>query len=214
MPKFSSYEYFKSISTVTITVFLLGITCFGTVAFAADDSTQKILYQPNPDSPIGERNESAAPELAQYDFLIGDWDVDITWNYPGQEPTKSKAKWHNHWVVNGTVVMLEWRGTQFTGTEIRTWHPANKKWVGINVYPAFGGGYTEVTSEKIGDKMFVTVPTNGPDGAFINRETYYNIEADSYKMKSEHSYDDGETWTPGLYEMTVLRTSRVDGLVE
>ena len=102
--------------------------------------------------------------------------------------------------------MLEWRGPNFTGMEVRTWSKPRNKWIGVNVYPGFGNRMTEVTAEKIGDKMFVTIPTQGKDGPFINRETYYDIEADSYKMKSEHSFDDGETWERGLYEMTVWRT--------
>ena len=39
---------------------------------------QEILFEPNLDSPIGVRNPAAAPGTAQYDFLIGDWDVDVT----------------------------------------------------------------------------------------------------------------------------------------
>ena len=64
----------------------------------------------------------------------------------------------------------------------------------------------EVTAERIGDRMYVTIPTMGAEAPYINRETYYDIEADSYKMKSEHSYDDGQTWERGMYEMTVWRT--------
>ena len=89
-----------------------------------------------------------------------------------------------------------------------TWHVREKKWVGVNLYPDFGGGFNTATSEKIGDKMYVTIPSNGPNGAYINRETYYAIEADAYKMKSEHSYDGGETWQPALYEMTVWRSGQ------
>lgn len=173
-------------------------------AMAEDAPT--IIYQPDPDSPIGARNPDGPAELAQYDFLIGDWDVEITWYFRGKEPAKNKAKWHNHWIVNGNVVMLEWRGTQFTGTELRAWHPGKKIWEGVNIYPDFGGGMNEVSSEFIDGKMYVTIPVKGPNGPFISRETYYDIEADSYKMKSEHSFDEGETWERGLYEMTVVRT--------
>lgn len=195
----------KPIALMVYGVASLAVMACFQVAMAQDAPT--IIYQPDPDSPIGMRNENGPPELAQYDFLIGDWEVEITWYLPGQEPSKAKAKWHNHWVVNGNVVMLEWRGPQFTGAEIRQWHPRQKKWVGVNVYPDFGSGLNEVTAEFIDDKMYVTIPTVGPNGPFISRETYYDIEPDSYKMKSEHSFDDGETWERGLYEMTVWRTT-------
>ncbi len=175
----------------------------------AQDSPE-ILYQPNPDSPIGERNPNGPPELAQFDFLIGDWDVDMTWYWDGVTPTKSKAKWHNHWIINGMVVMLEWRGPQFTGAEIRQWDPRQQKWVGTNIYPDFGPDLPDATAEKVGDEMHVFIPYIGPDGPYINRETYYHIEADSYKMRSDVSKDDGETWERGMYEMVVTRTPEDD----
>ena len=33
----------------------------------------------------------------------------------------SLLMWHNHWIINGNAVMLEWRGPEFTGAEIRQW---------------------------------------------------------------------------------------------
>lgn len=170
----------------------------------ANDAT--IIYQPVPDSPIETRNPAGPAELAQYDFLIGDWDADVSWSWPGQEPFTSKAKWHNHWIVNGMVVMLEWRGPQYTGTEIRQWNPTRNEWVGVNIYPDFSNAPNFVTSKKAGDKMFVYIPVETPDGGYLNRETYYDIKADSYKMKSEISRDDGKTWQRGYYEMTVTRS--------
>jgi hypothetical protein len=166
----------------------------------------EIIYQPSPDSPIGERNPNGPAELAQYDFLIGDWDVDMTWYFDGKPPTKSVAKWHNHWIINGNVVMLEWRGTDYTGAEIRQWDKNQNKWTGVNIYPDFSHAPKAITAEKNGDTMQVFIPVEGKNGPFINRETYYDITPDRYKMRSENSFDGGETWQRGLYEMTVTRT--------
>jgi hypothetical protein len=184
-------------------------TCFSVLllGFSAAVLAQDpvILYQPDPDSPIGERNPSGPPELAQFDFLIGDWDVDMTWYLDENGPTKSIAEWHNHWVVNGLVVMLEWRGPRFTGTELRQWDKNQGKWVGVNIYPDFGANMPRVTAEKAGDTMQVFIPFEGPDGSYINRETYFDIQSDSYRMKSEISKDNGKTWERGQYEMVVTR---------
>jgi len=179
--------------------------CIATPTIAEEAQVLPIKYQPEVDSPIGVRNPGEPAELAQFDFLIGDWDVEVTWYFKGQEPNTHNARWHNHWIIDGRVVMLEWRGPNYTGAEIRTWNPGENKWFGVNVYPDFGNRMDEVSAEKIGDKMYVYIPAEGPDGPFISRETYYDIEADTYKMKSEHSFDDGETWERGLYEMTVWR---------
>jgi len=177
--------------------------CLASNQSRADD--EPIIYQPNPDSPIEGRNPNGPPELAQYDFLIGDWDAVITWTFPGQDPSTSHAKWHNHWIINGTVVMQEWRGPQYTGAEIRQWDAQQGKWVGVNIYPDFSNAPNAASAEKVGDKMFVFVPGQGQNGPFINRETYYDIGPDSFKMKSEISKDGGQTWKPGFYHMTVTR---------
>jgi len=192
-----------SLALALYSILLGGIFWETKFAFAQEP---KILYQPNPDSPLGTRNPDGPEEMSQYDFLIGDWDVDMTWYFDGKTPTKSFAKWHNHWVVNGNVVMLEWRGPQFTGAELRQWDRQANQWVGVNIYPAFGPQFQDITSRKNGDTMQVFMDGEGPNGPYINRETYYDIEADSYKMKSEHSFDGGETWVRGLYEMTVTRS--------
>jgi hypothetical protein len=173
---------------------------------AAEDAP--IIYQPDPDSPIGTRNLEGPPELAQFEFLIGDWDVDMVWYWDGVTPTKSKAKWHNRWIINGNAVMMEWRGPQFTGAEIRQWDARQNKWVGTNIYPDFGPDMPAATAEKVGDEMHVFIPYEDQQGPYINRETYYDIQADSYKMKSDISRDGGKTWTRGMYEMTVTRTKK------
>lgn len=164
-----------------------------------------IIYQPTPDSPIGKRNVKGPAALAEFDFVIGDWDVVITWTPPNAEPLTYKAKWHNHWIVDGLVVMQEWRGPYLTGTEIRSWDRRQKKWTGRNVY--VNGIWHETTAEFKDGKMIVIIE-NAEDrnGPFKNRETYHEITDDSFKMYSDRSYDGGQTWETGRYSMVVTRT--------
>ena len=164
-----------------------------------------ILYQPDPDSPIGKRNPRGAQELDQFGFLIGDWDVSITWEPPGGKPTTYNARWHNHWIIDGAAVMQEWRGPYLTGTEIRYFNQKTGKWTGRNLY--VGGEWKETVAEWKDPEMIVTIlDAEDKSGKFLNRETYYEIKADSFKMKSERSYDDGKTWAKGAYFMEVVRS--------
>ncbi|MGA9575473.1 MAG: hypothetical protein WBS20_16145 [Lysobacterales bacterium] len=68
------------------------------------------LYQPDPDSPIGERNEKAPPELTEYDFVIGDWNAEVRFIKPNGSSAVSNARWHNIWIAHGNVVLQKWRG--------------------------------------------------------------------------------------------------------
>ena len=183
--------------TAALTLFV------ATSSLAAEEAP--IRYQPNPDSPISERNAQAPEETAQFDFLIGDWDVDITWFPPQGEPNSYKAKWHNHWINDGFDVMQEWRGPYITGTEFRHYDTKLGHWVGKNLY--VGANWVNTTARMDGENMVVTIEASNPrDGEFLNRETYFDISENQWRMKSDRSYDGGKTWIKGAYEMTATRS--------
>ena len=183
------------------------VAWFLVMASAASAEPPPIRYQPVPDSPIGERNPSAPDEVAQFDFLIGDWDVEITWFPPQGDPNTYSARWHNHWINDGFDVMQEWRGPYITGTEFRHYDPALGYWVGKNLYA--GRNWVNTTARVSGDNMIVVIEASNPqEGAFLNRETYFEISENRWRMKSDRSFDDGKTWEKGRYEMVATRSGR------
>ena len=184
-------------------VIFISITVLVSANVIAEEAA--ILYQPNPDSPIGVRNPKADPALDEYAFLIGDWDATITWQPPGGKAVTYDAKWHNHWIIDGYAVMQEWRGPYLTGTEIRYYDPKTKQWIGRNLY--VNGEWKEVTAQWKDGKMVVTIlDAKDASGSFLNRETYFDIEENHFKMKSDRSYDEGTSWVDGRYHMDVVRT--------
>ncbi|MEZ6023238.1 MAG: hypothetical protein R3C16_07485 [Hyphomonadaceae bacterium] len=169
-------------------------------------ATPPIIYQPDPDSPIGARNPRGAPGLAQFDFVIGDWDADITFRPPGRDPLNYRGRWHNSWIVDGFVVMQEWRGPYATGAELRHYDPQTDTWSGFNVY--VGQPFRTTTARREGDTMIVLIEGNADQrGPFINRETYSDITENSFHLRSELSYDGGATWERGRYELVATRRS-------
>lgn len=50
--------------------------------------------------------------------------------------------------------------------------------------------------------------SNAQDGDFLNRETYFDISDDRWQMKSERSFDDGQSWQKGRYEMVATRSGK------
>lgn len=164
-----------------------------------------IRNQPNPDSPFGVLNKKAPAEVAQFEFVIGDWDVEITWYPPQGEPNTYKSRWHNHWFNNGFDVMQEWRGPYITGTEFRHYDATLGHWTGKNLY--VGGNWVNTTARVDGDNMVVIIEaSNATDGAFLNRETYFDITDNRWRMKSDRSFDNGETWIKGRYDMIATRS--------
>ncbi len=192
---------------VKTTIYVSVALMMAVPSLSAAQEIPAIRYQPDPDSPILARNPSAPAALSEFDFVIGDWDATITWSTEGREPLVYNAKWHNHWVVDGQVVMQEWRGPFITGAELRAFNSQTKTWVGQNIYPGGAEPWHKTTAKFANDMMMVTIEGNSDErGTYLNRETYYDIMTDSFKMKSERSYDGGETWEEGTYEMTCRRT--------
>lgn len=185
----------------------IGYYCYlslSSVSFSQDTASGQIIYQPIPDSPILERHPSLSGEGKAFDFLIGDWDVSITWHPENSTPETYSAKWHNHWVVDGRVVMQEWRGPKTTGAEFRYYDKVSKSWSGRNIYA--DGAWRNTVAHSENDNMVVTIfGHNKARGDFLNKETYTNIKKDSFEMSSEISLDDGKTWVKGDYSMIATR---------
>ena len=173
--------------------------------FSQEIRDDPLIYQPNPDSPILSRNPSLSGQGEAFDFLIGDWDVVITWEPANKPKDIYKAKWHNHWVIDGHVVMQEWRGPSLTGAEFRFFDTKTKNWTGRNIY--VDGAWRETKAVIDGDNLIVTIfGHNKARGDFLNRETYYNISKNNFEMKSDISLDNGKSWQKGDYHMVVART--------
>lgn len=179
------------------------------VLSARSATAQKILYQPAEDSPILARNPAGPPELAQYDFLAGDWEVTVTMPRLGGAPLVYQARWHNHWIANGYVMMQEWRGPYATGTELRSFNAVTKKWDGRNLYVPDPGVWYTNEAEQVGGDMVVTTHRTSPDGtATIDREVYRVIDADRFEIRTEMSSDNGASWSPGRYGIVARRSAK------
>jgi hypothetical protein len=179
-------------------IFLAGAAC-----------AQEILYQPDPDSPIGVRNPDAPEGTAQYAFLIGDWDVDVTLSREGQEPLQFRAKWHNHWIADGYAVMQEWRGPYATGIEIRTYDAAEDTWQGRNIYFPSPATWYDNAARMIGAEMVVTTRRVDAAGATsITREIYFERQKSSFRIRTEVSTDGGVSWAAGRYSAICQRADR------
>lgn len=184
---------------------LFAITIPAATSFAQDIRNDPIIYQPEPDSPILTRNPALTGEGEIFDFLIGDWDVVITWSPKDGAKDVYRAKWHNHWIIDGYVVMQEWRGPSLTGTELRYYDTTEKEWTGRNIY--VNGAWRDTKARSNGDNLEVIIfSENAVNGKFLNRETYFSITTDSFEMKSDISLDDGKTWENGDYNMIVKRS--------
>jgi len=138
----------------------------------------------------------------QFEFVIGEWDVEVTL----ANGNVYQAEWQNSWLADGVALVQEWRGPYTKGIELRYYNAVDGGWQGYNVYTMNGGQARRTTSARDGANMVVTLKgTNRQGQEFLNRETYSDITALGWSMRSELSYDDGETWQPGQYSLVERR---------
>jgi len=148
----------------------------------------------------------AAAGPGQYDFLIGDWDVAVTLQRQGQEPLEYQAKWHNHWMAEGNLVAQEWHGPYAEGLELRSYDAERDEWQGRNIYfPEPHTWYENTAVFKDGEMTVTTVRVAADGTETITREIYHDIEADSFRIRTERSTDGGKSWEPGRYSAVVTR---------
>ncbi|QLC22162.1 hypothetical protein HFP51_08220 [Parasphingopyxis sp. CP4] len=180
------------------------IACGINSAASAQSASPPIIYQPDQDSPIGARNPEAPEQTQELSFLIGDWDVALIIHPLEGEDISYAARWHNSWIVNGYAVMQEWRGPYATGVELRSFNPETGRWEGHNYY-TFRKTWTESSGEFVDGEFIIETRDVGPNGPFIGRERYFEIQPDSFRMSATRSEDDGATWSSITYEMLCTR---------
>ncbi len=149
-------------------------------------------------------NPGAPPETNQYQFVIGKWELDISYKDKNGNWNEYKGEWICTWMVNGYLLHQDWKGPFIRGSEFKAFDSQKQKWVGKYFYE----GRPWATSEgEWKEGQIITLKNNSNTSAknSINRETYYDIKGDSFKVKSEISLDDGKTWQEGFYKIKAQR---------
>lgn len=148
-------------------------------------------------------NPKAPKETAQYAFIIGTWDCKTRFMNAEGGYSEGSATWTGSWILDGWAVQDVWvesdtDGTVFYGTNIRSFNPKTGKWDN-RWLPQVTLQWKYYESEQRGDTMVMT-GGEGKDsrGAFIDRNTFYDIGDNGWKWRKDRSYDGGKTWIEGV----------------
>jgi hypothetical protein len=142
------------------------------------------------------------PEAAQFDFLIGTWDIEVEPNIPNVSG-KLHGRWTAEKAADGYMVTDEYRAfddqgkTVYLGETYRVYNPQKKRWEFRYVEPYHGTWY-EGTGQKKGAEMHLMQKgVQGNGKVSLLKIRIYNIRADHFSWSSLRSNDGGKTWTPG-----------------
>lgn len=152
------------------------------------------------------------PEHQQFEFLIGDWDVDVTrLNPDGSTQLQHKAVWTAQYLNDKRMIMDDFKALSPTGQPVssfvtlRTFSEITKRWQMAGLAAFLPSTTSEWYGEVEGDDMVLTAKGTMPDGKpVVNRIHFYNIQTDSFEWQSEMSFDDGEHWV----KMMTLKANR------
>ena len=160
----------------------------------------------------------APPEVAQFDFLIGQWDIEANPKVSGLVA-----------MIHGTPHLLgtwkAWRAFDGFGVDdevrivdgggnpvnlsrtLRVYDAKARRWA-IESLDVYGARFSAATGSWQGGEMRVSSSGSMPDGkAYQSRTRYYEISADHFTLRQDRSYDNGATWDEGTLTINARRVA-------
>lgn len=161
---------------------LLAALCFVTGVFAQSNTKP-------PAKPC-----AARPEYRQFDFWIGEWDVQAG----GQQAGASSVQL----ILGDCVIFENWTGARgMTGKSFNIYNAAKAKWQ--QTWVDSTGNVLELYGEFKDGAMRLVGEKPGPNGGkIINKLSFFPLEGGRVRQLWESSQDDGKTWSTafdGLY---------------
>ena len=155
------------------------------------------------------------PEASQFDFLVGEWTVDVTSKAPGTPP--QYRGWRAAKTLNGLGIVDEYGVADdagrivFAGTTLRVFDTKAATWTMryVDQFAGETGRWSELEGVKQGQEMHVEQRGQGPDGrTTILKIRYYNIQPNHFSRAADQSSDGGAAWVRDYLRIEATRRSK------
>ena len=160
----------------------------------------------------------APKEGAQFDFLIGQWEVVTkplakTLGQRIHGVQKLPGVWKAWRALDGWGIEDELRLTDASGNPrllthtVRFFDSNARKW-NLSTIDVYQGIVTASSAELKGKAMIVNSQGKEADGgAYLSRGSFTNITAQTFMYRLDRSYDNGKSWTEGFTTIEAKRTA-------
>lgn len=140
---------------------------------------------------------SAAPEYRQFDYWLGEWDVESG----GQKIARSSIQL----ILEDCAVFENYQtiGRVYAGKSFSMWDAAHKRWE--QRYVDTTGAFHEWTGGMEGDRMVFTWTYESSGVKTMNRMSYLKEGPDKVRQRIEVSTDAGKSWSVGYDGLYVRR---------
>lgn len=137
----------------------------------------------------------SAPEYRQFDFWVGEWDVEIKGKVAAQSSIQR--------ILDQCVIFENFTAGTYAGKSFSSWVAEAKEW---KQHYVDTNGINSEWSGHLADGKMIFVSHNTRGGKpFMQRMTYSKEGADRVRQFIETSTDDGKSWKPGCDGMYVRR---------
>ena len=157
----------------------------------------------------GLASANAAAQERQFDFLIGQWDVEVRPKVSGiaaaiHGAPKLGGTWKAWRAMDGLAIEDELRILDASGNPIsfthgmRIYSKADRRWKSGSL-DAYRAHFNESSGEAVGGELVMSSRGVDPQGhAVMNRARYLDVGPGGFRMLQERSSDEGKTWEETL----------------
>ena len=162
---------------------------------------------------------SSAPAGArQFDFLLGQWQLDVHPKVSGlaaiiHGAPRLVGTWKAERSADGVGIDDEMRIVDASGNPIsltraqRVYSGAEGLWK-ISGQDVTRSRNSESTAKWLGGEMHVEASSTDAEGKpVLTRARYFDITADSFRMRQDRSSDNGQTWDEGTLTIDAKRAA-------
>lgn len=161
---------------------------------------------------------TAAKEAAQFDFLIGQWEIELTPKVSGlaamiHGAPKLLGSWNAWRAFDGFGIDDEMRVVDGSGNPVTLTHALRiydsngKRWLitGLDVYRARFSSATGVWQD--GEMQINGSGMNNEGKAYLSRTRFFEISADGFRMQQDRSVDGGGSWEEAAIAIVAKRVA-------
>jgi len=170
-------------------------------------------------SGIAHAQQVAPAEAAQFDFLVGQWELEVAPKVGGlvamiHGTPKLVGSWKAWRSFDGFGLDDELRILDASGNPVslnhsqRIFDTKTKRWLvsGLDVYR---GRFGSSSGQWQGGEMRLEGSGQNAEGKpVLTRTRFFEISAERFKMRQDRSLDNGANWEEGTLTVVAIRTSR------
>jgi hypothetical protein len=161
---------------------------------------------------------TAPREATQFDFLIGQWELEVTPKVSGLAAMiHGKPKLHGSWkawrAFDGFGIEDELRIVDGSGNPkslnqaLRVYAAAEKRWL-ITVLDVYRARFTSAVATRDGNEVHQDGKGTDAEGkSYLSRTRFHEITADGFRMQQDRSSDNGQSWDDAVLTMVAKRTA-------